>query len=94
MSARYWIVALLALALGVGVFLHTLLYSDGWRNREHARVDLERVTVENDTADRRLEDLRRQIDAMRDRPEVQARVVRSELGYVGPDEIVLELGER
>lgn len=94
MSRRYWIVALLALSFGVGVFLNTLLYSDSWQHRERARIDLQKLKVENDAAENRLDNLRNQIDAMRDRPEAQERAVRYELGYVRAGEIVLELGEQ
>lgn len=91
---RYYLVALLAFVLGIGVFLHTIFYSDSWQQREKARIDLEALTVDNDAAEERMHTLRSQIDAMRIRPEVQERAVRHELGYVRPGDVVLELGSQ
>ncbi len=89
---RYYVVAIFALVLGVGVFLHTVFYSDSWQQREKARVDLETLKANNDGNDERLRSMHSRIDALRNRPEVQERAVRHELGYIGPGEVVLELG--
>jgi cell division protein FtsB len=92
MRARTVITALCALALGVAVFLHTLLYSDSWQQRQRARQDLAAIQANNDAAKARLDAMRGQIEALRKRPEVQERVIRQELGFTRPGEIVLELG--
>jgi len=95
MARRYVVLALLAFALGVTVFLHTLLYSDGWSQRQRARSDFAALEASNESAEQRVEQLRSKIEALRSRPDVQERAVRHELGYVRPEhEIVLELGER
>jgi len=92
MPKRYVVVALIALALGVGVFLDTLFRSNAWQQRERTRTDLEEIRLENEQAQREVNEARKQIDAMRNRPEVRERAARHELGYVRPGELVLELG--
>ena len=95
MSRRYVVLALIALTVGIGTFLHTVFYSDGWGNRERARIDLEALVSENGINEKRVAGLRRQIEAIRERREVQERVVRHELGYIRPaEEIVIELGSK
>ena len=91
--SRTGIVAILAAILGVGVFLHTLFYSEGWNQRARLRADLEVLEAQNRTTERQVADLREQVEALRTDPEVQERAVRHELGYVKPGEVVLELGE-
>ena len=92
MPRKQTIIALIALALGAGVFLHTLLYSDSWKHRARARADLEALEAENAATEERVLQLRGQVEAIRSRPEAQERAIRHELGYVRPGEIVLELG--
>ena len=89
---RLWVIAAISMILGVGVFLHTLLYSDSWRLRANARSDLEALVEENESSERDVEQLRMEIEAMRERPSVQERAIRDKLGYTRPSEIVLELG--
>lgn len=91
MPKRVVFAAIVAFAFGVGLLLHTLLYSDGWRNRQRARADLAALERQNAAAEARLRDLRGQIEALRTRPDVQERVVRHELGYTRPGDVVLEL---
>ena len=43
MPRRYVVTALVAAALGIGVFLHTVFDSDAWTNRARARADLEQL---------------------------------------------------
>ena len=93
MARRAWIVGWTSLALGVAMFLHALLYSDGWRNRARAQADLEALRGRNAAAEARVADLRSQIESMRSRPEAQERAVRHQLGWVRQGEIVLELGD-
>ena len=88
---RGWLIGTVCLVLGVGIFLHTLLYSDSWRNRENARADLEALQRENDATETRLEAPRHQIDGLKNRPAVQERVIRHELGFTRPGEVVLEV---
>lgn len=94
MSTRSGVLAMAAFALGVGLFLHTLLYSDAWHNRQRVRTDLHALQQQNAAAEERMEQLSQSIEALRTRPEVQERVIRQELGLVRSNEIVLELGAR
>lgn len=91
MPSRLWAIAGAAVILGVALFLHTLLASEAWQNRQRVRADLEDLRTRNAMNQTRVEVLRSQIDALRSRREVQERVVRQELGYVREGEIVLEL---
>ncbi len=91
MPKRVVLAALIAFSFGVGLLLHTLLYSDGWRNRQRARADLAALELHNAAAELRVRELRSEIDALRTRRDVQERVVRHEIGYTRPGDIVLEL---
>lgn len=77
--------------VALSIFVHTFVAHDGWGRRERVAADLTRVQTEIDAGEARAHDLRAQIDALRNRPEVQERVVREELGYVKPVDVVLEL---
>ncbi|MBI3180043.1 MAG: septum formation initiator family protein, partial [Deltaproteobacteria bacterium] len=59
--------------------------------RQEVRADLETLRLENLKLEERSARLRAQVKALRERPEVQERVIRDELGYVKPGEIVLEV---
>jgi cell division protein FtsB len=88
-----WIVALAILVLSAGVVLHTLFDADGWTRRQKISGDLEAVRADNARLESENEALRSEIRALRERPEVQERIVRDELGYVRPGELVLEIGD-
>jgi cell division protein FtsB len=88
---RYWVVAALCLLIGGGVLVHTFMFSDGWSSREHARNDLEKMMEENEAAEVKTQNMRRRINAIRERLDVQERAVRQEIGYVRPGEIVVDL---
>jgi len=90
MPKKLNIVAIIALCLGVFVFLHTLFYSDAWQRRARARDSLTELQAENDATHAQITRLRSQIDAMKNDVDVQARAVRQELGHVAADEIILE----
>ncbi|MEZ4272103.1 MAG: septum formation initiator family protein [Myxococcota bacterium] len=92
MSKRFVVLAAACFALGIVTVMHTLFYSGNWQNRQRLRADLATLQAENTAAQERVSWLRNQITALRERPEVQERIVRHELGYVHPDEIVMELG--
>lgn len=80
-------------SLSAAVLFHTLFISKGWSDRKKLRNDLAAVTAENQEIQLEIEKLRTQIDAIRRRPKVQERVIRDELGFIKPQEIILELGE-
>ncbi len=91
MSRTRWVVLLVAVGVSAAVVLHTLLDSDGFGRREQVRADLEALRGANRELEARGTHLRAQVKALRERPEVQERVLRDELGYVKPGEIVLEI---
>lgn len=91
MSRGQVLLLVLSGLMALSTFVHTFLAHDGWSRRERVAADLARVRVEIDAGEARAKDLREQIEALRTRPEVQERVVRDELGYVRPNDLVLEL---
>jgi cell division protein FtsB len=93
MKSRWWIAGLLLLAGSTAVLLHTVLDPDGWTRRQRIEADLEELRAENARLEATVSELRREIKALRTRREVQERVVRDELGFVKPNEVVLELGD-
>jgi cell division protein FtsB len=91
MPKRVVLAAVAAFAFGIGLLLHTLFWSDSWKNRQRVRADLEALERLNAAQEIRMRELRAEIEALRTRPEVQERVVRHELGYTRPGDLVLEL---
>ncbi len=87
-------VVLFALGLlGAGfIVAHTALAPEGLTRRAQLERDLATADAQVAAAEARVADLRRQIEALRTRPDVQERVVRDELGYVRQADLVLELG--
>ena len=82
-----------AVSLCSAVFLDTMLDAEGWSRRSRIAEDLASLRTQNDAAAEQAAVLRRQIQALRERPEVQERAIRDELGYVKPGEIVLNLSD-
>lgn len=91
MSRGYTILLGASLFATAMVFVHTFLAADGWSRRQRVRRDLTAVEGEIAADEARAAELRAQIEALRSRPEVQERIVRDELGYVRPADLVLEL---
>ena len=91
---KRWVIAgVVLLALSAALLLHTLLDPDGWTRRQAIQTDLDELRAENVRLEEQVSDLREEIKALRTRKEVQERVVRDELGFVKPNEVVLELGD-
>jgi cell division protein FtsB len=82
------------LVMSAALMLHTLLSPDGWNRRQKARADLETLRTENGRLEGEVQRLRAQIEALRNREEVQERVIRDELGYVRPGDVNLEVGNK
>jgi cell division protein FtsB len=82
------------LVMSAALLLHTLLSPDGWNRRQKARADLGTLRTENSRLESEVQRLRAQIEALRVREEVQERVIRDELGYVRPDDVNLEVGNK
>jgi cell division protein FtsB len=93
MKSKWIMAGAFLLAASTALVLHTLLDPDGWTRRQRIQTDLEELRAENARLERVVGELRAEIKALRTRQEVQERVVRDELGFVKPNEVVLELGE-
>ncbi|MBC7794906.1 MAG: septum formation initiator family protein [Clostridia bacterium] len=74
-----------------GLIMHTLVAPNGWRARERVRIDLTQVREQNEARERKAEQLRAEVAALRDRADVQERVVREELGFVREGDVVVEI---
>ena len=85
------LIAATLLLLSAALVLHTLFDPEGWSRRQKARADLEVLKKENARLETEVQGLRSQIDALRNREEVQESVIRDELGYVRPGEVNLEV---
>lgn len=86
-----WFLGAAAALLGVAIVFHTRFLSDAWP--EHRRVAADLVTVQQTNAALTTETqrLQREIEALRNRPDVQERVVRHELGVVRPGEGIVHV---
>jgi cell division protein FtsB len=73
--------------------MHTLVIGDGWARRRHAQQDLVALDTEVGGARERVASLRSQIDGLRQRSEVQEHVIRDELGYLRPGDVIVNVGE-
>lgn len=90
MSTRAgWTAALLGLA-AVALLGHTLLTSEGFPRRQKIQAELEALEANNARAEARVEKLRTQVSAHKQRAEVRARAVRDELNYVEPRDVVVD----
>ncbi len=83
----------ISLVFSIAVVTHTLLSPEGWQRRQRVRRDLAVVEAQVAEGERRTQELRAQIEALRTRPAMQEHVVRDELGYVRKSDVVLELSQ-
>jgi len=82
---------LVASLLGsAALVLQTFIASDGWKRRVRVARDLAAIEVEIAADQKRVTALRAQIDALRTRSQVQEHVVRDELGYVRPGDVIVD----
>lgn len=84
-------ILVVSLFLSLALIVHTLLAEGGWKRRDNVRQALTAAKNENTVLRAKAADLRAEIDALRLRPEVQESVVRRELGYIRPDEVIVEV---
>ena len=80
----------LSLVGSAALVVHTLMDSDGWRRRARVARDLAVIQAEIEADQKRATALRAQIDALRTRSQVQEHVVRDELGYVRPGDVIVD----
>lgn len=79
------------LLFAFGMIMHTLVAPSGWRARERVRADLSQVRAQNEAREKKAEQLRAEVAALRSRSDVQERVVREELGFVRDGDVVVEV---
>ncbi len=82
----------LALALPFALVAHTFFAPDGWSRRTRARSDLAALEANIAEAEVKRDELRKKVEALRKSAKVQEHVVRDELGYVRPGDLVIDLG--
>ena len=89
-SAAFYLFRTLLLLIVLGLVGMGVFAKRGW-------LDLRRINQQNAVLEARIEGARRQnerdvrqIEAMQTRPAAQERVIRQMLGYVRPDETVIE----
>ena len=81
---------LIAIA-STSLVVHTIFFSEGWDKRAELQREVEERQSSNEALKAEAEQLRSDIKAIREQPEVQERIVRDELGYLRNGEIILEL---
>ncbi len=85
-------ILLAAMLIGAGALVvHTFVATDGWSLRHRAQRDLAMLESDIAAAQRRVTELRLQIEGLRGRRAVQEHVVRDELGYVRPGDVVVDV---
>ncbi len=76
------------------LMVHTLFFSEGWDKRSELKQELKDRHQANQVLEQEVEQLRSDIKAIREQPEVQERIVRDELGYLRDGEVVIELNQK
>lgn len=91
MQRRHVIGLSLLVFLSISAMIHTVFFSKGWEKRETLKQEVATRIFENDTAKKEVHKLRERIQAIRERPDVQERLVRDKAGFVRPNEVILEM---
>ena len=66
-------------------------FSEAWTKRQELQGAIESVEEDNQRIQEKIDETQRRIEAIDKRPEAQKALVREELGYVGQDEVIVEL---
>jgi|TARA_B100001964_G_C14176814_1_gene574209 cell division protein FtsB len=82
------------LIASTGLVIHTIFFSEGWDKSAELQREVEERLDANEALKTEAEQLRSDIKAIREQPEVQERIVRDELGYLRSGEIILELNQK
>lgn len=85
-----WLLAISLLA-GLVLVLHTLIDDAGWAQQRRSRAALQTIEAKNRETQRHIERLTDEVRALRERPDVQERAVRQELGYIKPGDVVVNV---
>ena len=91
MQRRHVIGLSLLVFLSISAMMHTVFFSEGWEKRETLKQEVATRSFENDAAKKEVDKLRERIQAIRERPDVQERLVRDKAGFVRPNEVILEM---
>ena len=84
---------LLAVLLGASITwtVHGFFFSEAWTKRQELQQDIEAVEADNQRLKEQIAETERKIEAIDQEPEAQKALVREELGYIGQDEVMVEL---
>jgi cell division protein FtsB len=85
---RMWFAVSLFFALTLVVY--TMLDPDVWARRKQLEKTLQRTDADVKALSNQARELSDQINAVRNRRDVQERIIRDELGYIRDGEIILE----
>ncbi len=85
---RVWIAVSLFFALLLVIY--TMLDPDAWARRTQLEQTLKRTDADVKSLSNHAQELSDQINAVRNRRDVQERIIRDELGYIRDGEIILE----
>ena len=89
---RHHVIGLsLLVLLSLSAVVHTIFFSEGWEKRQSLKEEVAERAVANDLAEKETQKLRERIQAIRERPDVQERLVRDQAGFVKPEEVILEM---
>lgn len=90
MGLREKILFALTVALAVALVGYTLLGPGGGK-RAQLKAELEKLQDDNHRLSEQIHRLKLEVDALKNRPDYQEKVVREELGLVRPDEVIVRL---
>jgi cell division protein FtsB len=91
--SRYVILAGAGLLLALAMMLHTLLDNDGWGKRNKVQRDLAAINEQIRSVQAVIDTRRARIDALRADTTWREQVVRDELGYVRPGDLIVHVAE-
>ena len=94
MTKAQRIVLFLIATASTSLVVHTLFFSEGWDKRGELQQELKERHQANRLLEKEVKQLRSDIKAIREQPEVQERIVRDELGYLRDGEVVIELNQQ
>ena len=90
MAPMRWLL-LASILLGIAICVQTFLDPQAWSHRKKLTFELQELQKQNEEAAGQTEALRGQIEALRSRPDVQEHVIRDQMGYERPRDIIIDL---
>ena len=83
------ILLVLAALIAMASLFETFLSAKAWPHHTRLQHELESLQEDNAHILQNITEQRRALQALRTRPEVQEHVIRSELGYVRDNDVIL-----